>query len=80
MKFSFSKKPFLKIKNILFGIDSHNTLHHEDFTPFLINANAYGRQNIEGIFIQTALCLNRENHFNQYNPLGKSCPPNEDNI
>ena len=42
MKFSFSKKPFLKTKNILFGIESHNTLHHEDFTPFLINANAYG--------------------------------------
>ena len=38
----FSKKPFLKTKNILFGIESHNTLHHEDFTPFLINANAYG--------------------------------------
>ena len=32
----------LKIKNILFGIELHNTLHHEDFTPFLINANAYG--------------------------------------
>ena len=38
----FFKKPFLKTKNILFGIESHNTLRHEDFTPFLINANAYG--------------------------------------
>ena len=33
---------FLKTNNILFGIESHNTLHHEDFTPFKINANAYG--------------------------------------
>ena len=40
--FFFQKKPFLKTKNLLLGIESHNTLHHEDFTPFLINANAYG--------------------------------------
>ena len=38
----FFQKTFLKTKNILFGIESHNTLHYEDFTPFLINANAYG--------------------------------------
>jgi len=41
MKFSFLKKPFLKTKYILFGIESYNTLRHEDFTPFQINANAY---------------------------------------
>ena len=39
--FFFQKKPFLKTKKVFFGIESHNTLHHEDFTPFLINANAY---------------------------------------
>ena len=38
----FFQKTFFENKNILFGIESHNTLHHEDFTPFLINANAYG--------------------------------------
>ena len=42
MNFSFFNNTFLKTKNILFGIESHNTLHHEDFTPFQINANAYG--------------------------------------
>ena len=70
----------MKTNNILFGIESHNTLHHEDFTPFQINANAYGSQNIDELFIQPALCLNGENHFNQFNPFGKSCLPNEDNI
>ena len=33
---------FLKTNNILFGIELQNTLLHEDFTPFQINANAYG--------------------------------------
>ena len=80
MNFSFFNDTFLKTKNILFRIESLNTIHHEDFTPFQINVNAYGLQNIEGIFIQPALCLNGENHFNQFNPFGKSCPPNEDNI
>ena len=38
----FFQKTFFENKKHSFGIESHNTLHHEDFTPFLINANAYG--------------------------------------
>ena len=38
----FFQKYFFENKKYFFGIESYNTLHHEDFTPFLINANAYG--------------------------------------
>ena len=38
----FSQKTFFENKKHSFGIESYKTLRHEDFTPFLINANAYG--------------------------------------
>ena len=38
----FFQKTFFENKKHSFWNRVNNTLHHEDFTPFLINANAYG--------------------------------------